>query len=174
VTATTAAASAATTAPPAAPPAEGPGTAAAFLRFVLCGGGTGLLASGALVLLTGALPVALANALVTVASTVLATELHGRFTFGAGRPGLPEHLRSAATAATAYLVTTAALVVLHAAAPGAGAALQQVVYLSANALAGVGRFLVLRAVVFTRSAVRTEPAARPALQLSRTAVTTAA
>nr|WP_067018602.1 hypothetical protein [Streptomyces dysideae] len=50
------------------PPAA-PGPLASFLRLVVCGGGIGLLSSGAVALLAGLLPRAVANALITIAST---------------------------------------------------------------------------------------------------------
>lgn len=126
-----------------------PGPFAAFLRFTLCGGGVGLLSSAAVAGLAALLPWAVANAVVTVVSTLIATELHGRFTFGSGhRAGLREHLRSAGSAAAAYLVTCAAMAVLHLLREAPGVLVEQVVYLSACGLAGVGRFVVLRLFVF--------------------------
>jgi putative flippase GtrA len=125
-----------------------PSAPAAFVRFALCGGGVGLASSGVLMALSGPVPFALANAVVTVASTVLATELHARFTFGRGRAGWRAHLESALTVVVCYLFTTAALLLLQAVCAAPGVLLRQSVYLAASALAGVGRFLVLRAVVF--------------------------
>nr|WP_258193627.1 GtrA family protein [Streptomyces sp. MA5143a] len=120
-----------------------------FMRFVACGGGVGVLSSGAVALLAALLPWAVANAVVTVVSTVLATELHARFTFGAGRrAGRREHLQSAGSAAAAYGVTCAATAVLHLVHSAPGLLVEQAVYLGASALAGVGRFVVLRVVVF--------------------------
>lgn len=133
----------------------------AFVRFVLCGGGIGLLSSGALLVASGRLPLAVANAVVSVVSTVLATELHGRFTFRGARPGRREHLQSALTAAAGYLCTTGALLCLHALLPAASALLVQAVYLGASALAGVARFAVLRLVVFAPAAARPAPEAGP-------------
>ncbi|MFH8990418.1 hypothetical protein [Streptomyces sp. NPDC017940] len=127
-----------------------PGPLAAFARFVLCGGGIGLASSFAVVLLAGSMPWAVANAVITVVSTVLASELHARFTFGrGGRCGLRGHLQSAGTAAGAYVVTTAAMIALHMVQSSPGAVYEQVVYLSASALAGVARFVVLRLFVFS-------------------------
>ncbi|WP_306327871.1 hypothetical protein [Streptomyces venezuelae] len=153
-----------------------PGALASFVRFVVFGGGVGLASSGAVALLAALLPFALANALVTVVSTVLATELHARFTFAAGRAPRGggardrrplrctprQHLRSAGTAAAAFAVTTLAVLVLHVVESSPGLAVEQTVYLSASALAGVGRFLALRLYVF---ATRREPAAPVALGL---------
>ncbi|MFE9766131.1 GtrA family protein [Streptomyces sp. NPDC005808] len=137
----------AVTAVTAAPAAPGP--LASFARFVLCGGGVGLLSSVAVALLAGALPWVVANALVTVASTLLCTELHARFTFGAGRrAGLRQHWQSAGSAGGAYAVTSAAMLVLHLVQSSPGMLTEQIVYLSASGLAGVGRFLVLRLFVF--------------------------
>ncbi|MGW1718258.1 hypothetical protein [Streptomyces sp. NPDC002156] len=129
-----------------------PGAFNAFARFVLCGGGVGLASSFAVAGLALWMPWALANALITVASTLLATELHARFTFGAGgRATWRQHVQSAGSAAGAYAVTCVAMVVLQQLVAAPGAVLEQVVYLSASALAGVARFAVLRLVVFARS-----------------------
>ncbi|MFE4307274.1 hypothetical protein ACFRR6_14675 [Streptomyces sp. NPDC056891] len=135
-----------------------PGALASFVRFVIFGGGVGLASSAAVALLAALLPFALANALVTVVSTILATELHARFTFASGlrpsagrgllRCGLRHHLQSAGTAAAAFSVTTLAVLVLHAIESTPGLAVEQTVYLSASGLAGVGRFLALRLYVF--------------------------
>ncbi|MFG3466655.1 hypothetical protein ACGF5T_30190 [Streptomyces sp. NPDC047853] len=128
-----------------------PGTCTAFARFVLCGGGIGLASSFAVAALASWLPWALANALITVVSTLLATELHARFTFGAGRGATwREHAQSAGSAAAAYAVTCLAMFGLHCVVATSGPVLEQAVYLSASALAGVGRFAVLRLVVFAR------------------------
>ncbi|MCM2427707.1 GtrA family protein [Streptomyces sp. RKAG337] len=150
------------------------GPIAAFVRFVVCGGGVGLLSSAVLLLLSGRLPLVVANALVTVASTLLATELHGRFTFRAGRAQLSDHVKSGATAAICYLFTTAALLVLHAVHPSPGPLLEQSVYLSASGLAGVGRFVVLRVIVFAKGGTRTAdvPVATPATGRAATLVAT--
>ncbi|MEU1408300.1 hypothetical protein ABZ471_39410, partial [Streptomyces sp. NPDC005728] len=71
---------------------------------------------------------------------------------GHGRPGLAGHLKSAATIALGWLVTSAAVGSLAALRPGAGLVLQQTVYLSATALVGIGRYLVLRLTVFAERA----------------------
>ncbi|MFD3655233.1 GtrA family protein [Streptomyces sp. NPDC058620] len=129
-----------------------PGAFTAFARFVLCGGGVGLASSFAVVALASWIPWALANALITVVSTLLATELHARFTFGAGgRATWRQHAQSAGSAAAAYAVTCVAMLVLQQLVASPGAVLEQIVYLSASALAGVARFAVLRLVVFARN-----------------------
>ncbi|MGW3311499.1 hypothetical protein ACWDG9_33510 [Streptomyces sp. NPDC001073] len=122
--------------------------AAAFGRFAGLGSAVTL---AALVLLAQWISWMAANALTTVASTVIATELHARVSFGHGRPGLAGHLKSAATIAAGWLVTSAAVGALAALRPGAGLVLQQTVYLSATALVGMSRYLVLRLAVFTES-----------------------
>ncbi|MGR3875534.1 hypothetical protein ACUXZZ_44095 [Streptomyces graminifolii] len=78
--------------------------------------------------------------------------MHARVTFGHGRPGLAGHLKSAATIAAGWLVTSGAVGALAVLRPGAGLVLQQTVYLSATALVGIGRYLVLRLAVFTEGA----------------------
>jgi putative flippase GtrA len=126
-----------------------PGAFTAFARFVLFGGGVGLASSFAVAALASWLPWALANALITAASTLLATDLHARFTFGAGgRATWRQHAQSAGSAAAAYAVTCVAMLALHLLVSTPDALLEQVVYLSASAFAGVGRFAVLRMVVF--------------------------
>lgn len=151
-----------------------PGAFSAFARFVLCGGGVGVASSFAVAALASWVPWALANALITVVSTLLATELHARFTFGAGgRATGRQHAQSAGSAAAAYAVTCLAMLALQQLVAAPGAVLEQVVYLSASALAGVARFAVLRLVVFARNrsrgaaeaaapaTTRTAPAVRP-------------
>ncbi|MFF3943159.1 GtrA domain-containing protein [Streptomyces phaeofaciens] len=143
---------------------EAPGAFAAFARFVVCGGGVGLTSSFAVAAMASWTPWALANAMVTVVSTLLATELHARFTFGAGgRATWRQHTQSAGSAAAAYIVTCVAMAVLHLLVAAPGAVLEQVVYLSASALAGVARFVVLRLVVFARRRPRAAAGVRTAL-----------
>ncbi|MFC9946227.1 GtrA domain-containing protein [Streptomyces pratensis] len=122
---------------------------AAFLRFVVCGGGVGLAASGALVLLGERMPLVLANAVITIVSTVVATELHSRISFRSGHGGWRVHLKSGLTVAVSYAFTTGALLVLHAVQSAPSALVEQTVYLSASAVAGAGRFALLRVMVFT-------------------------
>lgn len=141
-----------------------PGPFASFVRFVACGGGIGVLSSLAVPLLAALMPWAAANALITVASTVLCTELHALFTFGTGRrPGWREHWQSAGSATAAYAATSAAVLVLHTVQPSPGMLTEQLVYLSASALAGIGRFLVLRLFVFADHGTRTTAITIPAL-----------
>ncbi|WP_327288604.1 hypothetical protein [Streptomyces sp. NBC_01198] len=131
-----------------AAPTARSGPVAAFVRFVICGGGVTLLASGLLLLIGHRVPFALANAVITVASTVLATELHGRFTFGSGRAGWSDHAASGLTVALSYGFTTGAMLAFDGIHPGGGALLRQGVYLGASGLAGIARFLLLRQLVF--------------------------
>ncbi|MGW1651494.1 hypothetical protein [Streptomyces atratus] len=136
------------TAPSRRQPRTLPPLVAAFVRFVVCGGGVGLASSGALVLLSDRIPMAVANALVTVVSTVIATELHGRVSFRSERKGWGVHLQSGVTVAVSYAFTTGALLCLYAIRSEPSALVEQTVYLSASALAGIGRFALLRVVVF--------------------------
>ncbi|MFD8818250.1 GtrA family protein [Streptomyces sp. NPDC059627] len=128
---------------------DAPGPLASFVRFVACGGGVGLASGPAVTLLALSMPWAVANALVTVASTLLCTELHARFTFGTGRrAGWRQHWQSAGSATAAYALTSAAVLVLHTVRPSSGVMWEQAVYLGASGLAGIGRFVVLRLWVF--------------------------
>lgn len=139
-----------------------PGALAAFARFVLCGGGVGVASSFAVAASASWMPWALANALITVVSTLLATELHARFTFGAGgRATWRQHGQSAGSAAVAYGVTCGAMFALQWLVEAPGAVLEQAVYLSASALAGIARFAVLRLVVFARNRAVVAATARP-------------
>ncbi|GAB3000952.1 hypothetical protein GCM10023080_078450 [Streptomyces pseudoechinosporeus] len=148
-----------------------PGAFTAFARFVLYGGGVGLAASFAVAALASGIPWALANALITVVSTLLATELHARFTFGAGgRASRRQHAQSAGAAAAAYAVTSVAMLVLQQLVATPGAVLEQVVYLSASALAGVARFAVLRLVVFARNRSQATAPVRTARPMRTTTV----
>ncbi|MEV0025926.1 GtrA family protein [Streptomyces atroolivaceus] len=142
---------------------------AAFVRFVVCGGGVGLAAGGALVLLGERMPLVLANAVVTVVSTVIATELHSRISFRSERRGWRIHLQSGLTVAVSYAFTTGALLTLHAVQSAPSAWVEQAVYLSASAVAGVGRFALLRVVVFA-----SPPAPSQSSALTRPAVVIAA
>lgn len=127
----------------------------AFIRFVVFGGGVGILSSFAVTLLAVIMPWAAANVIVTVASTVLCTELHARYTFRRGRgAGWREHWQSAGSATAAYLVTCGAIGVLHLLRPSAGTTAEQLVYLGASGLAGAGRFVVLRLYVFATRVAR--------------------
>ncbi|MFI7356455.1 hypothetical protein ACIBTP_21240 [Streptomyces avidinii] len=138
-----------------------PGTFTAFARFVLCGGGVGLASSFAVAALASWVPWVLANALITAVSTLLATELHARFTFGpGGRATWHQHVQSAGSAVAAYGVTCVAMLVLQQLVDAPGAVLTQIVYLSASALAGVARFAVLRLVVFARGRAQAAPGVR--------------
>ncbi|ALO09551.1 Amino acid transporter [Streptomyces venezuelae] len=133
-----------------------PGALTAFARFVLCGGGVGIASSFAVTGLASWIPWLLANALTAVASTLLSTELHARFTFGAGgRATWRQHTQSAGSAAAAYVVTCGAMLLLQQLVTAPSATLEQAVYLTASGLAGAARFTVLRLVVFARNRSRT-------------------
>ncbi|MGW0763571.1 GtrA family protein [Streptomyces sp. NPDC002814] len=139
-----------------------PGPLASFLRFVLFGGGIGVLCSLAVPLLALALPWAVSNAVITAASTLLCTELHARYTFATGRgASWREHGQSAGSAVAAYLATSMAVYVLHLVQPSPGLPAEQIVYLGACGLAGTARFVVLRLYVF---AARRGQAHRPLTQ----------
>lgn len=151
-----------------------PGAFTAFARFVLCGGGVGVASSFAVAGLASWIPWLLANALTAVASTLLSTELHARFTFGAGgRATWRQHTQSAGSAAAAYVVTCGAMLLLQQLVAAPSATLEQVVYLTASALAGAARFAVLRLVVFARNRSRTTATATATITApTRTAETT--
>lgn len=123
------------------------GAIAAFVRFVACGGSVTVLSGAALVMVADVLPLVIANAVLTVAGTVVTTELNARFAFRSGPTGLAAHVQAAGTVLVAFLFTTGAMVTLANLDPHAGALVQQAVYLTASGVAGIGRFLFLRAFV---------------------------
>ncbi|MFE8013948.1 hypothetical protein ACFU3O_14545 [Streptomyces antibioticus] len=104
------------------------------------------MSGAALVLLHDAVPLPIANGLITIASTVIGTKLHQRVTFRSSHGGWTVHLRSALTVALSYLFTTAALLVLDEVSPDPSIPVHQAVYLSASGIAGAARFMYLRAV----------------------------
>ncbi|MEU8896816.1 GtrA family protein [Nocardia sp. NPDC048505] len=131
------------------------GPFASFLRFAGIGGGLGLISSAAVAALALVVPFALANAVITVGSTLLGTRLHARFTFGAAGPtDWRRHLQAAGTAAAAYALTSAAMLLLPMLCQHPGIWVEQVVYLGASGLAGVLRFAALHVLVFGTGARR--------------------
>jgi putative flippase GtrA len=126
---------------------QGVGAVASFMRFVACGGGVTVLSGTALLMLDNVMPLALANAVLAVAGTAITTELNARFAFRSGPTGWTVHLQAASTVLVAYLFTTGAMLTLAGLEPNPDALVQQAAYLSASGLAGIGRFLVLRAFV---------------------------
>ncbi|MEU9330888.1 GtrA family protein [Streptomyces canus] len=131
---------------------------AAFARFAAFGGGVGVLSSLAVPLLATLMPWTLSNALIIIASTVLATELHARYTFRTGRRAdWRRHWQSAGSAAAAYAATSVAMFALHALQSSPSALTEQLVYLSASGLAGIGRFLILRLLFATGRDQETKP-----------------
>ncbi|MQY15358.1 hypothetical protein SRB5_55370 [Streptomyces sp. RB5] len=148
-------------------------TLASFARFVACGGSVGLASSGALILLSGPVPLAVANAIITVVSTVLASELHARLTFRSDRRGWRMHTQSAGTAAVSWAFTTVAMYVLYMFRADPSVLTEQTVYLTASALAGVARFAALKLVVFRPATPVTRTTHLP-VSLTKSALTVAA
>ncbi|MFF0143253.1 hypothetical protein ACFYRN_43500 [Streptomyces sp. NPDC005227] len=153
-----------------------PGAFTAFARFTLLGGTVGLASSFTVAALATHIPWGAANAVVTVVSTLLATDLHARFSFGAGEHATwRQHAQSAGSAAAAFALTCAAVFVLHQLVATPGAMLEQTVYLAASAFAGLARFAVLRLVVFARgSRPQATAAGRAAWPVQATAADMAA
>ncbi len=121
-----------------------------------------MLSGAALIMLDNVMPLALANALLTVAGTAVTTELHARFAFRSGPTGGNTHLQAGLTVLVAYLFTTGAMLTLAGLDANPNALTQQAVYLSASGLAGIGRFLVLRAFVLVPAQRRPAAATIPA------------
>ena len=126
-----------------------------FLRFVAVGGTSMLLYAAVLLLLQGlgAQPAALAGSL---ASTVLANELHRRLTFSAGGrvDWRTAQLQGGGMALAGAALTAAVLAWAATAVDPAGPATQLLLVTAVNGLVGLGRFVGLR-WAFTERAPRT-------------------
>ncbi|MEV3924702.1 bifunctional glycosyltransferase family 2/GtrA family protein [Actinomadura coerulea] len=91
-----------------------------------------------------------ANALSLVITTVGNTAANRRFTFGVTGPrrAMRQQLEGGAAFLLGLALSTGGLALLHAAAPGAGRAVEVAALVTANALATLARFLLMRAWIF--------------------------
>jgi putative flippase GtrA len=122
------------------------------VRFALVGVASTLAYLLLYLSLRAALSAQLANALALLTTAVANTAANRRWTFavrGAAR-AVRQQLQGLAVFAFALAVTAGALGALHAAAPGAPRALEVAVLVTANLLATVLRFLLLRGWVFKK------------------------
>ncbi|WP_432482679.1 GtrA family protein [Kineococcus esterisolvens] len=145
-----------------AAPRRAPG-GRALPRFVLAGL-AGNAAHAVVFLLLGAwapLPVAAVNVSATVVSTLVANELHRRFTFRAapGTPWFAGHGVGGAAAVAGLVLSTSALTAWHHLVPGAGDLSGLLVVHVVTGLVGLVNFLVLRSVL--RSPVAVPRQGRP-------------
>jgi putative flippase GtrA len=101
--------------------------------------------------LRGIAPATVANAVALVVTTVGNTAANRRLTFGVrGRHALVrDHVAGLAALAVALLISTAALGLLQSAVRAAPRALELAVLGAANAIATIGRFVVLRWAIVT-------------------------
>ncbi|SNR81151.1 bifunctional glycosyltransferase family 2/GtrA family protein [Actinomadura mexicana] len=127
-----------------------------------------------------------ANALSLLITAVGNTAANRRFTFGVtgNRRALRQQLEGGAAFLLGLALSTGGLALLHAAAPGAGRAVEVAALVAANALATLVRFLLMRAWIFhprrlgdhpaaTAAGPVAGPAAAPAPAADRTGGTTA-
>ncbi|WP_243717591.1 bifunctional glycosyltransferase family 2/GtrA family protein [Actinomadura darangshiensis] len=91
-----------------------------------------------------------ANAVSLVATTIGNTAANRRFTFGVTgtRRALRQQLEGGAAFLLGLALSTGGLALLHAAAPGAGRAVEVAALVAANAVATLARFLLMRAWIF--------------------------
>ena len=120
-------------------------------RFVVAGL-LGNVAHAVVFLLLGALtasPATFNNVVAVVVSTLVANELHRRFTFRGARSTswFKGHGLGGAAAAVGLVLSTAALSAWHHVVPGAGAASALAVVHTVTGLVGLTNFLVLRRVL---------------------------
>ncbi|WP_245650741.1 GtrA family protein [Nocardia harenae] len=122
---------------------------AQLVRFAMVGGVSNVVYVALFLALlgSGSLP---ANMVGSVASTVVANELHRRLTFrAADRVGwFTAQWEGGGLAVAGLAVTTAGLAALEVASPGLGGAAQAAAVLAITAAVGTLRFLALRGWVF--------------------------
>ncbi|GAC56909.1 putative glycosyltransferase [Gordonia hirsuta DSM 44140 = NBRC 16056] len=130
------------------------------IRFATVGVASTLAFALLFLLLQPYLGAQAANFLALAITAVLNTAANRRFTFGVrGRTGLVgHHLFGWGVFAFGWLVTAGSLLVLHAAAPGAGATVELVVLIVANLVATATRFVGLRWIFVQRKRSRKNPA----------------
>ncbi|KPG87402.1 bifunctional glycosyltransferase family 2/GtrA family protein [Frigoribacterium sp. RIT-PI-h] len=104
-------------------------------------------------------PAQAANSVSLLVTAVVNTAANRRFTFGVrGASGVARHqLQGLMVFALAWALTSGSLVVLHAAAPAAGAQAELLVLTAANLVATVLRFVLLRVWVFRSEATHVTP-----------------
>ena len=123
---------------------SGTGPAAAFIRFVVCGGGVTLLGSGALLLVGDRAPSPSPMPSSPSPPPCSPPSCTGGSPSAAAGPAGATTARARLTVLLSYLFTTGALLAFDAVHPAGGALLRQGVYLAASGAAGVARFLLLR------------------------------
>ncbi|WP_432534385.1 GtrA family protein [Kineococcus arenarius] len=139
-------------------------------RFVAAGL-TGNLAHAVVFLLLQTctpIPVAVVNVSAAVFSTLVANEMHRRFTFpgAAGTPWFRGHGVGGAAALLGVVLSTAALAVWHHLVPGASALSGLLLVHAVTGLVGLANFLALRTVLSPRPAGPELPTASPARTVS--------
>jgi putative flippase GtrA len=116
-----------------------------FVRFVAVGG-TSMLLYGAVLLVLAGLGTQPANLVGSLASTVLANELHRRLTFRAGAHvgPLAAQLQGGGMALAGVVLTAVVLAGAEAAVGATGPAVQLLLVTGVTGLVGIGRFVGLR------------------------------
>jgi len=125
--------------------------ALSFGRFVLVGSLSTAVSSALFLVFGWWMSATLANTVATVVTTIGSNQAHARWTFDSERRGAGMHLRAGLSVALTYPLTTLALLGLERAQPHAGQGLELLVLLSASALAGLLRYLLLLIGVFPDS-----------------------
>lgn len=158
-----------------------PPTPPSFLGQVVRFAVVGVLSTAAYALLYLLLSTVLGGQVANFAALLLTavanTWANRRFTFGVrGRPGLVRHqFQGLVVFGIAWALTSGALAVLHATAPGAPARLELIVLTAANLAATLLRFVLLRLWVFRasrRAAVAAVPPSPPSESTSLVLVPT--
>jgi putative flippase GtrA len=118
-------------------------------RFIAVGVASTLAYIALYAVLGGLLSAELANALALLITAVANTAANRRLTFGVtGRESLiRDHAVGILAFGLALAITTVSITLLHRYAPGAGRATELVVLVSANVLATLTRFLLLRSFI---------------------------
>ena len=148
-----------------------------FARFVTVGGSTTALSAGGLLVLREWMPLAVANIAAMVVGTIIANELHARWTFRSPERGLRMHTEAGFTTLITYVLSSGALLVLERTQPDASGLVVAGVQVGATAVAGALRYLLLLVWVFAvhrhypdAHAVRLRPSAAGATRIDLTTV----
>ena len=118
-----------------------PGWVGQLARFAAVGGGSGLLQMAMYAFLAESVGAQPANVVSWLVSTLVATELHRRFSFGGSRSGTEsDHVVGVVTSLVTLLLSAGALAALNDPSGAAGV----LALLAVNGLVGGLRFVVLR------------------------------
>ncbi|GAA0262777.1 hypothetical protein GCM10009539_55780 [Cryptosporangium japonicum] len=119
-----------------------------MVRFVVVGGASTLLSVVIFVPLLAIMPSAAANTVAAIISTLASNEANRSWVFRSDRNGVLPRVAAAGTVLISYVATTGSLLVLDLTVPNASAVLELTVMLTASAVAGLARYVLLGLHIF--------------------------